>query len=340
MIREAIAKLAEGQGLTGHEALLVMRQIMDGEATPSQIAAYLTALRIRGETPEIIAGSATAMREHFTAVEPHADVVVDTCGTGGDGAHTFNISTTVALVVAGAGITVAKHGNRSVSSKSGSADVLESLGVNVSVSPDVMSACMKEIGIAFLFAPALHPAMKHAIGPRKEIGIRSIFNILGPLSNPANARYGMLGVYQRALVPVLAEAAASLGARHLYIVHGHDGLDEITLTGLTEVAEVKDGNVHVFTLDPRDYGFKLCQPSDLTGGDPARNAEIIRAILAGEKGYPRDIVVLNAAMAIVAGQKATSIKEGIAMAEQSIDSGSALKKLSLLVEKTSPAGAG
>lgn len=334
MIREAIAKLAEGVMITGNEALLAMRQIMAGEATPAQIAAYLTALRIRGETPEVIAGSATAMREHFTAVEPHADVVVDTCGTGGDGAHTFNISTTVALVVAGAGITVAKHGNRSVSSKSGSADVLEALGVNLAVSPDVMSACLKEIGIAFLFAPALHPAMKHAIGPRREIGIRSIFNILGPLSNPANARYGMLGVYQRSLVPVLAEAAASLGARHLFIVHGHDGLDEITLTGPTEVAEVRDGRVQVSTFDPREYGFALCTAPDLAGGDPSHNAGIIRSILDGHRGFPRDIVVLNAAVAIMAGQQATSIREGIAKAEASIDSGAARGKLEQLVART------
>jgi len=335
MIREAIAKLVEGQMITGHEALLVMREIMDGEATPAQIASYLTALRIRGETPEVIAGSATAMREHFTSVEPHADVVVDTCGTGGDGAHTFNISTTVALVVAGAGITVAKHGNRSVSSKSGSADVLEALGVNLSVSPEVMSACMKEIGIAFLFAPALHPAMKHAIGPRREIGIRSIFNILGPLSNPAKARHGMLGVYQRSLVPVLAQAAASLGVEHLYIVHGHDGLDEVTLTDSTEVAEVKNGKVKVFTLDPREYGFTLCKVADLAGGDPAHNAGIIRSILEGAKGFPRDIVVLNAAVAIMAGQKAATIKEGMALAEKSIDSGAARQKLEQLAARTS-----
>ncbi len=334
MIREAIAKLAEGQPLSGHEALLTMRQIMDGEATAAQIAAYITALRIRGETPDIIAGSATAMREHFTAVEPHADIVVDTCGTGGDGAHTFNISTTVALVVAGSGITVAKHGNRSVSSKSGSADVLESLGVNLSASPEVMSACMKEIGIAFLFAPALHPAMKHAIGPRREIGIRSIFNILGPLSNPANARYGMLGVYQRSLVPILAEAAAKLGAQHLFIVHGHDGLDEVTLTGPTEVAEVKNGVVNTYTVDPREFGFALCKATDLTGGDPAHNAGIIKSILDGHKGFPRDIVVLNAAVAIVAGQKAGSIKEAIAQAEHSIDSGAARGKLEQLVART------
>lgn len=334
MIREAIAKIVEGKLITDSEAHLTMKQIMDGEATPAQIAAYLTALRMQGETPEVIAGSARAMREHFTAVEPHADVVVDTCGTGGDGAHTFNISTTVALVVAGAGITVAKHGNRSVSSKSGSADVLEALGVNLAVSPDVMSACMKEIGIAFLFAPALHPAMKHAIGPRREIGIRSIFNILGPLSNPANARHGMLGVYQRSLVPVLAEAAAQLGAQHLFVVHGHDGLDEVTLTGLTEVAEVKQGKVKTYTLDPREYGFVLCKPSDLAGGDPAHNATIIQSILAGHKGFPRDIVVLNAAVAIVAGQQCGAIKEAVAAAEQSIDSGAARRKLEQLVART------
>lgn len=334
MIREAIAKLVDGHMITGHEALLTMRQIMDGEATPAQIAAYLVALRMRGETPDVIAGSATAMREHFTAVEPHADVVVDTCGTGGDGAHTFNISTTVALVVAGAGITVAKHGNRSVSSKSGSADVLEALGVNLAVSPEVMSACMKEIGIAFLFAPALHPAMKHAIGPRREIGVRSIFNILGPLSNPAHAQYGMLGVYSRALLPVLAEAAARLGAKHLYIVHGHDGLDEITLTAPSEVAEIIDGNVKIFTLQPQDYGFSLCAPADLAGGEPAQNAGIIRDILGGKKGPARDIVLLNAALAIVAGQKATSIPDAITLAAQSIDSGTAMQKLDQLVART------
>jgi len=334
MIREAIAKLVEGKMITGSEAHLTMKQIMDGEATPAQIAAYLTALRMCGETPDVIAGSALAMREHFTAVEPHADVVVDTCGTGGDGAHTFNISTTVALVTAGAGITVAKHGNRSVSSKSGSADVLEVLGVNLSASPDVMSNCLKEIGIAFLFAPALHPAMKHAIGPRREIGIRSIFNILGPLSNPANARYGMLGVYQRSLVPVLAEAAAALGAQHLFVVHGHDGLDEITLTGPSEVAEIKNGKVKTFTLDPKEFGFTLCSASDLRGGEPAHNAEIVRSILSGTQGFPRDIVVLNAATAIVAGQKAATIKEGIKVAEHAIDSGAALKKLELLAART------
>lgn len=334
MIREAIAKLVEGKMISGSEAHLTMKQIMDGDATPAQIASYLTALRMCGETPDVIAGSARAMREHFTFVEPHADIVVDTCGTGGDGAHTFNISTTVALVTAGAGITVAKHGNRSVSSKSGSADVLEALGINLAVAPDVMSACLKEIGIAFLFAPALHPAMKHAIGPRKEIGIRSIFNILGPLSNPSNARYGMLGVYQRSLVAVLAEAAASLGAKHLYVVHGHDGLDEITLTGPTEVAEVINGKVNLSVLDPREFGFALCKPGDLAGGDPAHNADIIRSILSGQKGPPRDIVVLNAAAAIRAGQKASSIQEGIRAAEHAIDSGAAMRKLEELAAKT------
>jgi anthranilate phosphoribosyltransferase len=334
MIREAIAKLVEGTSITGHEALLTMRQIMSGEATPAQIAAYLIALRLRGETADVIAGSAEAMREHFTFIEPHADIVVDTCGTGGDGAHTFNISTTVALVAAGAGVTVAKHGNRSVSSKSGSADVLEALGVNLAVPAETMSATLKEIGIAFLFAPALHPAMKHAIGPRREIGVRSIFNILGPLSNPSNARHGMLGVYSPDLVPVIAEAAARLGAQHLYVVHGSDGLDEVTLTGTTQVAEVIEGQVTLHTLDPRDLGFTLCRAEDLAGGEPAENAALIRRLLDGEKGPRRDIVVLNAALAIRAGQRAPDLPAAVRLAEAAIDSGAARKKLEQLVIAT------
>jgi anthranilate phosphoribosyltransferase len=334
MIREAIAKLVEGTSITGHEALLTMRQIMSGEATPAQIAAYLIALRLRGETADVIAGSAEAMREHFTFIEPHADIVVDTCGTGGDGAHTFNISTTVALVAAGAGVTVAKHGNRSVSSKSGSADVLEALGVNLAVPAETMSAALKEIGLAFLFAPALHPAMKHAIGPRREIGVRSIFNILGPLSNPSNARHGMLGVYSADLVPVIAEAAARLGARHLYVVHGSDGLDEVTLTGTSQVAEVIEGQVTLHTLDPRDLGFTLCRPEDLSGGDPAENAVLIRHLLDGEKGPRRDIVVLNAALAIRAGQHAPDLPAAVRLAEAAIDTGAARTKLDQLVQAT------
>lgn len=334
MIREAIAKLVEGATLTRDEAHATLREIMEGEATSAQIASFITALRIRGESPDIVAGSAQAMREHFTAVHAPAGVVVDTCGTGGDGAHTFNISTATAFVAAGAGVVVAKHGNRSVSSKSGSADVLEALGVNIGIAPALMEQCLQQIGIAFLFAPHLHPAMKHALGARREIGIRTIFNILGPLSNPAGAQYGVLGVYHRDLVPTIAHAAAGLNARHLFVVHGHDGLDEITTTTTSVVAEVRDADVTVFEFDPREYGIPFVRPADLTGGDPAFNADLIRAVLSGATGPHRDIVCVNAAAALVAGGKARSFNEGIAKAHESIDSGSALQKLNHLIAAT------
>lgn len=334
MIRECIARLAENKTLSKDEAHAVMLEIMNGEATPAQIASYITALRIRGESAEIIAGSAAAMREKFTAVEAPAEIVVDTCGTGGDGAHTFNISTTAALVAAGAGVIVAKHGNRGVSSKCGSADVLAALGVNLEIPPPQMADCLRTVGVAFLFAPLLHPAMKHAIGPRREIGIRSIFNILGPLSNPAGAKYGVLGVYDHDLAVTLAEAAAALGAVRLFVVHGHDGLDEITITGPSRVAEVQDGVVTTYEIAPADFGLKPARREDLAGGEPADNAKIIRAILGGEKGARRDIVLMNAAAAIVAGGKAADLKSGVAAAAKSIDSGAALKKLDQLVAAT------
>jgi len=334
MIRESIAKLAEGQTLSRAEAHETMLEIMSGEATPAQIASYITALRIRGETPPVIAGSAAAMREKFTAVHAPGEIVVDTCGTGGDGAHTFNISTASAFVAAGADVMVAKHGNRSVSSKCGSADVLATLGVKIDATPEVMSECLKAIGIAFLFAPALHPAMKHAIGPRREIGIRTVFNILGPLSNPAGARYGVLGVYSKELVTILGEAAAVLGAKHLFVVHGADGLDEITTTASTTVAEVANGRVNVFEIHPKDFDIPSATRQDLAGGEAAENAATIRAILSGQKGPKRDIVLINAAAAIVAGQKACNLREGLHVAAQSIDSGAALKKLEKLVELT------
>jgi len=337
MIKEAIAKLADGRMISEEEARAAMREIMSGDATPTQIAAYITALRIRGETPEIIAGSAAAMREKFTAVETPEDVVVDTCGTGGDGAHTFNISTAAALVTAGAGVTVAKHGNRSVSSKCGSADVLVELGLKIDIPSTVMEQCLKEVGIAFLFAPMLHPAMKYAIGPRREIGIRSIFNILGPLSNPAGAKHGVLGVYDKDLVTTLAQAAATLGAERLFVVHGLDGLDEITTTGPTRIAEVKDGVATTYEIKPEDFGIPRAEKSDLIGGEPPENAEIIRNILAGEKGPKRDIVLLNAAAAIVAGGKAEDFTAGIEIAGQAIDTGAATEKLLRLAEITQAA---
>lgn len=334
MIREAIAKLVDNKLLTHEEAHATLREIMGGEATPAQIASFITALRIRGETPEVIAGSAKAMREHFTAIHSPAGIVVDTCGTGGDGAHTFNISTAAAFVAAGAGVVVAKHGNRSVSSKSGSADVLEALGVNISVAPAIMEACLEKIGIAFLFAPSLHPAMKHAIGPRREIGIRTIFNILGPLSNPAGSRHGVLGVYHRDLVLTIARAATGLDVEHLFVVHGHDGLDEITTTTVTSVAEVRGAEVNVLELDPRHYGIPFAQPSDLTGGDPAFNAELVHAVLDGKQGPHRDIVCLNAAAALVAGGKAQEFGEGLQKAQHAIDSGHAKQKLDQLIAAT------
>jgi anthranilate phosphoribosyltransferase len=336
MIREAIAKLADGNTISREEALEAMREIMSGEATAAQIAAYITALRIRGETPEVIAGSAAGMREKFTAVAAPSGIVVDTCGTGGDGAHTFNISTTAAFVAAGAGVTVAKHGNRSVSSKCGSADVLAALGVKIDCPAETMSQCLRTVGIAFLFAPVLHPSMKFAIGPRREIGIRTLFNILGPLSNPAGARHGVLGVYSRDLALTLAEAAAALGAKRLFVVHGLDGLDEITTTTGTRVAEVKEGDVITYEIKPQDLGLPTASSDDLAGGDAAANAAILRDILAGKKGPQRDIVLANSAAAIVAGGKAATLKDGIAVAAHAVDSGAAMHKLDRLVEATQP----
>ena len=334
MIREAIARLVEGQALGREEAHAAMREIMAGEATPAQIAGYLIALRMRGETPEVIAGSAAAMREVFTPVPAPPGIVVDTCGTGGDGAHTFNISTAAALVAAGAGVTVAKHGNRSVSSRCGSADVLAALGVKIDCPPEVMAECLRKIGIAFLFAPVLHPAMKHAIGPRRELGLRTLFNILGPLSNPAGARHGVLGVYHADLAPVLARAAASLGAQRLFVVHGLDGLDEITTTASSVIAEARDGEVRVTELNPRRLGLPLARAEDLKGGDAEQNAALLGGVLSGEKGPRRDIVLLNAAAAIVAGGRAKDLAEGLKAAAQSVDGGAARAKLDALCELT------
>jgi anthranilate phosphoribosyltransferase len=276
------------------------------------------------------------MREKFVAVDAHDDKAADIVGTGGDGAHTFNISTTAALVTAGCGITVAKHGNRSVSSKCGSADVLNALGINIAIDAETMSACLKEIGVAFLFAPSLHPAMKYGIGPRREIGIRTIFNILGPLCNPAGTNYGLMGVYSSELVGLMASAARDLDARHLFVVHAHDGLDEITITASTEVTEVKNGELSSYEIDPRELGIELCAPAAIVGGEPGENAEITRSILAGEAGPRRDIVCLNAAAAIVSVGKASSLAEGMEIARDSIDSGNATAKLEALIEFTNP----
>ena len=334
MIRDAIFKLVDGHPLDEAEAQSVMQEIMSGEASDAQIAAYLTALRIRGETPAVIAGSARAMSERCTPVAAASRVVVDIVGTGGDGAHTINISTAAAFVAAGAGITVAKHGNRSVSSRCGSADVLEALGVRINAPPERISRCLDQVGLAFLFAPLLHPAMKHAIGPRRELAMRTIFNILGPLCNPAAAQYGVLGVYADHLVETIAHAAASLGFRHFFVVHGRDGLDEITTTTTTHIGEVRDQSVRHYELDPAEFGIGRCAPEALRGADPEANAVILRRVLDGEPGPQRDVVLLNAAVAIVAGRGAADIPAGLEAAARSIDSGAARGKLQALVEQT------
>jgi anthranilate phosphoribosyltransferase len=334
MIQQMIAKLVEGAHPTGDEAYATLREVMMGEATSAQIAAFITALRIRGETAEVIAGATRAMREQFTRVATPVELVVDTCGTGGDGAQTFNISTAAALVAAGAGVVVAKHGNRRVSSQCGSADVLSELGVNIAIDAERMAQCLEQVGIAFLFAPALHPAMKHAIGPRREIGIRTIFNILGPLSNPAGAQHGVLGVYHRDLVAVMANALNALNAQRMFVVHGEDGLDEITTTGRTFVGEIHQGEVSLYELDPESLGLARAQPEALRGGTPAENAALLREILAGAAGPKRDIVVINAAAAILAAERASDWPAAIALAQEAIDSGAAAGKLEDLIACT------
>ena len=334
MIRECIAQLVEGRTLSGDDAQAALRDIMTGEATPAQIAAFITALRIRGETPEIVAGCARALREHFTPVPTRARDIVDTCGTGGDGAQTFNISTAAAFVAAGAGVAVAKHGNRGVTSRCGSADVLAALGVELNLSPKAIGECLDTVGIAFLFAPNLHPAMKFALGPRREIGIRTIFNILGPLSNPAGATRGVLGVFHADFVRIMAEAAAALGARRLYVVHGRDGLDEISLSAPTLVGEVRDGAVALAEWTPEDLGLPRCRPDEIAGGDPMTNARHLRRVFEGEPGPRRNIALANAAAAIMAAEKAANAREAVEIAARSLDSGAALAKLEALIERS------
>ena len=334
MIKDAIAKLIERQHLTEAEAEAVMQEIMEGQATPAQIAAYLTALRMNGETADEITGSARAMRAKATRIRPRDPVVVDTCGTGGDGGTTFNVSTTVAFVVAGAGITVAKHGNRAVSSRSGSADVLACLGVRIDLLPEQVEACVNEIGIGFLFAPIFHGAMKHAVGPRQEIGVRTIFNLLVPLTNPAGATVQIVGVYEEGLCDLLANVLMRLGVRHCYVVHGMDGLDEITLTDRTRICEGKAGRLTSYLVEPRDFGFQRVRLKDLTGGDAEENARIIRDILSGREGPRQQLVQLNAAPALVACGKAATLQDGVALAQTIIRSGAAMDKLERLIKWT------
>lgn len=333
MITDAIKQVVEGRDLSRTLAAEAMNDIMSGQATDAQISALITALRMKGETVDEISGFAEVMREKAVHVKTKASGVVDTCGTGGDLSHTFNISTTAAFVAAGAGVPVAKHGNRSVSSACGSADLLEALGVKLDVSPETIGAAIDEVGIGFLFAPALHQAMKYAIGPRKEIGIRTVFNILGPLTNPARAGFQLLGVYDPKLTEVMAGVLAALGTNHALVVHG-SGLDEMATAGPTRISEVKGGRVVTYDIHPRELGLSLVEKDALKGGSVETNVAITRAVLKGESGPARDIVILNAAGALYAADKVVDLAAGLESAARAIDSGEAALKLEALVEFT------
>lgn len=334
MIQEAIRKAVEGVHLTEDEAAAAMEAIMEGEATPAQIAAFITALRIKGETVDEIAGCARVMREKAAKITPRRTPLVDTCGTGGDGANTFNISTAAAFVAAAAGAAVAKHGNRSVSSRCGSADVLEALGVRIDLTPDAVRECIDQVGIGFLFAPLFHSGMRHAVGPRKEIGIRSVFNVLGPLTNPASAQAQVVGVYDAALTEPLARVLGRLSVREAYVVHGQPRLDEISISGETQVSHLKDGEVHTFRIRPEDAGLKTWPAETIAGGDAQHNAAIIRSVLKGKEGPQRDVVLLNAAAALLVAGLAKDLMDGVARAAESIDRGRAYEKLEALIEFT------
>jgi anthranilate phosphoribosyltransferase len=336
-LKSAIGEVINGQDLTQAQAREAMDVIMDGLATPAQIGSYLTALRMKGETVDEIAGSAESMRQHVIAVPlPNSvkeGIVLDTCGTGGDGKHTFNISTTAAFVVAGHGIKVAKHGNRAASSKSGSADVLMALGGNLDLSPEQVADCVEDVGIGFLYAINHHPAMRHAIGPRRELGQRTIFNVLGPLTNPAGATHQLIGVYDPALTEPLAHVLLELGSKAAFVVHGADGLDELSTTGINRISHLRNGKIETFTQDPLEVGLPAADISDMTGGTPDENAEITRQILSGEDMGPRrDIVLLNAAAAICL--ETNDWESSLESARQAIDSGSALDTLESWVAKT------
>lgn len=330
MIKEAINLLADKTDLTALQMQSVMEEIMTGQAQTPDIVSFLTLLSDKGESVEEITAAVGVMRKHSTKINSGHEAILDTCGTGGDRKGTFNVSTAVAFVASGCGIPVAKHGNRSVSSCCGSADILEELGVNVAMDAKLAQKCLNEIGIAFLFAPNFHPAMKHAMPARKQIARRTIFNILGPLSNPANATHQLVGVFEKSLVEILARVLANLGTVHALVVYGEDGLDEITTTADTFISEARKGEVKSYSLHPEALGFKKSPLEDLSGGTAKENSRILLDILKGGKGPKRDIVVLNSSAAIYVADKTASIKEGIKLACESIDSGSALKKLELL----------
>jgi anthranilate phosphoribosyltransferase len=330
MIKEAIAQLVGGHSLTMDEASAVMNEIMEGSATPAQFGALVTALRLKGETVEEIAGFARTMRSKALRVSI-SEPVVDTCGTGGDGKGTFNISTTAAFVVAACGLKVAKHGNRAMSSQCGSADVLEVLGVKIDLNPEQVQKCLEKVGIGFMLAPVFHPSMKYAAAPRKEVGIRTVFNILGPLTNPAGARAQVLGVPEKSLTEKMANVLKMLDCQHALVVHGEDGLDEITITGKTFVSELKKGSIKNYEVTPEEFGLPRAKPDSLKGGTVKDNAELLRSILSGKKGAQRDIVLMNAAAALLAGDKITTLGQGITLAEQAIDNGKALQKVEELI---------
>ncbi len=342
-IREAIDLIvSQGRSLSEDEAADVMRDIMSGEATPAQIGAFLVALRAKGETVDEITGMARVMREHALTV-PAADLsgLVDTCGTGGDASGSFNVSTAAAFVAAAAGARVAKHGNRAMTSACGSADVLEALGAKIDLGPEQVARCIREVGIGFMFAQTFHPAMKHVAGPRREIGVRTVFNVLGPLTNPAGAAHQLIGVSRPELAPLLAEALGRLGARHALVVHGHGGLDELSLSGPSTVHELRDGDLREYSVSPEEVGLSEAPneavravPAGRQGGSPEENAAALRGVLDGEPGPLRDITLLNAAAALVAADLASDIKDGVGLAARAVDSGAAREKLIAFVQLT------
>lgn len=330
MIEEATKKISQGIDLDKNEMYAAMQEIMTGKIETPQIVAFLTALNKKGETQEELTAAVTVMRRYVTKINARQNTILDTCGTGADNKGTFNVSTIVAFVASGCGIAVAKHGNRSVSSCCGSADILEALGVNINMSPHEIEKCLNSVGIAFLFAQSLHPAMKYAMAARKQMGVKTMFNVLGPLSNPAGATYQLIGVYESRWLEILARVLANLATVHALLVHGNDGLDEITTTTSTSISELYKGEIKSYEIRPQDFGLKEAKPEDLKGGSTTDNAKILLDVLNGKPGQKRDIVILNAAAAIYAADKAASIKDGIKLAVESIDSGEALKKLELL----------
>jgi len=334
IVREALGFVIEGGTLSRDQARRVMEAIMDGEATPAQIGSLLTAVRMRGETTEEIAGFAEAMRAKAARLEPPGGALLDTCGTGGDGGKTFNISTAAAIIAAAGGVRVAKHGNRAISSRSGSADVLEALGVNIQLGPEQARACLEEVGICFLFAPAYHSSMKHAAGPRRELGFRTVFNLLGPLTNPASANRQLVGVYDRGKTEALARVLRELGLERALVVSSLDGLDELSISAPTQVTELKNGEIRTYEVEPERFGLSRAPLAAVAGGSAEENAEAIRSILRGERGAKRDVALLNAGACFYLGGGCSTIEEGVALAAETVDSGRAMAKLEQLIRFT------